>query len=88
MNGKGFLLREHDWAYIQYGKEGKGGESPQLATLRTQVNSLKGQRQQLLSQTQRLAAISNRGINFNASIHRPRMHHQCFAPCDFQALWG
>lgn len=26
VNGKGFLLREHDWAYIQYGREGKGGE--------------------------------------------------------------
>jgi len=26
VNGKGYLLREHDWAYIQYGREGKGGE--------------------------------------------------------------
>jgi len=26
VNGKGFLLREHDWAYIQYGKSGSKGE--------------------------------------------------------------
>jgi len=26
VNGKGFLLREHDWAYIQYGRDGNKGE--------------------------------------------------------------
>ena len=26
VNGKGFLLREHDWAYIKYGKSGSKGE--------------------------------------------------------------
>ena len=26
VNGKGFLLREENWAYIAYGKDGKGGE--------------------------------------------------------------
>jgi iduronate 2-sulfatase len=26
VNGKGFLLREQDWAYIAYGKDGKGDE--------------------------------------------------------------
>ncbi|MDE0859686.1 MAG: sulfatase [Akkermansiaceae bacterium] len=26
VNGKGFLLREHDWAYIQYGNTGNKGE--------------------------------------------------------------
>lgn len=26
VNGKGFLLREHDWAYIAYGKNGMGDE--------------------------------------------------------------
>lgn len=25
VNGKGFLLREHDWAYIQYGEDGNKG---------------------------------------------------------------
>lgn len=25
VNGKGFLLRERDWAYIQYGEDGQGG---------------------------------------------------------------
>lgn len=25
VNGKGFLLREHDWAYIQYGEDGNNG---------------------------------------------------------------